>query len=209
MTKRTLTTIGALALTLLLAAPALAQPGRGMGRGRGMGPGGGMGPRLGSGGGRMLAQHLYSPRLVMRFADDLKLTTGQRNTLKKELKRVSSETTDIQFAMQTEAAKLGKLLASSKVSEKSALAQSDKVMNMERKLKRLHLRLLIKVKNLLTATQKSKLDEIKAQWRKRMGTWGGRGGWGRGGRGGRGMGGGSGMGGGLGGPGAPMGQDLL
>ncbi len=152
--RRTAMTLAVFTLALLMCAPAFARPGRGKGRGGGMK--------------RHLAKHLYPPEMLMRFQDDLALTSTQRKTLLKEMKATQSKATDLKFALHGEAQKLTKLLAADRVSEKKALAQSDKVMGMERKMKRLHLRLLVRIKNMLTAEQKATLDKVKAKWRSRM-----------------------------------------
>jgi len=99
--------------------------------------------------------------MVMRFSEDIGLTAAQRKTMLKEIKRTQATATDLQFTMHAEAGKLSKLVAADKVDEKKALAQSDKVMQMERKVKRKHLRLLIRIKNLLTAEQRATLDKVK------------------------------------------------
>ena len=154
---------GAVLATLTMGSMAQAQPGpRGkgpgaMGRGA-MGPGA-MGPRGGAH--QLIGRHLYPPELVMRFSPEIKLTEPQRKAFIKEIKETQSRATDLKFAMHAEANKLSTLMAAGTVDEKAALAQSDKVMTMERKLKRLHLRLLIRVKNLLTPAQQAALDKIK------------------------------------------------
>ncbi len=112
----------------------------------------------------MLGKHLYPPEMVMRFQDDIGITSAQRKVILKELKRTQSEITDLKFSMHGEASKLGKLVSAAKVNEKKALAQSDRVIDIERKVKRLHLRLLLRIKNLLTSAQKAKLDKVKAKF---------------------------------------------
>jgi hypothetical protein len=41
------------------------------------------------------------------------------------------------------------------------LAQADKVMNLEREIKKTHLSLLVRIKNLLTAAQQEKLTALR------------------------------------------------
>ena len=47
--------------------------------------------------------------------------------------------------------------------ESKTLAQLDKVLNLEREIKRAQIALLIKIKNSLTPEQQTKLREIKKQ----------------------------------------------
>jgi hypothetical protein len=47
------------------------------------------------------------------------------------------------------------------VDEAAVLAQADKVMGLEREVKKAHLALLVRIKNLLTEAQKAKLTELR------------------------------------------------
>ena len=47
--------------------------------------------------------------------------------------------------------------------ESKTLAQQDKILNLEREIKRAQITLLIRIKNSLTPEQQSKLREIKKQ----------------------------------------------
>jgi len=44
-----------------------------------------------------------------------------------------------------------------------ALAQADKVMSLEREVKRAHLGLLVRIKNVLSESQQSKLAELRGR----------------------------------------------
>jgi Spy/CpxP family protein refolding chaperone len=68
---------------------------------------------------------------------------------------------DLQWHSESESAKLEKLLGSTSVDEKAALAQADKVMAIETQMKRTHLGLLLHIKNLLTAAQQTKLRSLR------------------------------------------------
>jgi Spy/CpxP family protein refolding chaperone len=63
--------------------------------------------------------------------------------------------------MQGEAGKLAQLLQPPKVDEAAALAQVDKVLGMEREVKRAQISLLIEIKNLLTPPQQQKLFDLR------------------------------------------------
>ena len=56
---------------------------------------------------------------------------------------------------------LNKQISESKVDEKTALETMDKISVMEQKLKSQRLKMLIKIKNELTASQQSKLKELR------------------------------------------------
>jgi len=56
---------------------------------------------------------------------------------------------------------MARLLQASPVDEAAVLAQADKVMGMEREVKKAHLSLLVRIKNLLTDAQREKLMELR------------------------------------------------
>ena len=65
--------------------------------------------------------------------------------------------------MQAEAGKLTELLRQPRVDEAAALAQVDKVLGMEREVKRAQISLLIQIKNLLTPAQQQKLFDLRSK----------------------------------------------
>jgi Spy/CpxP family protein refolding chaperone len=67
------------------------------------------------------------------------------------------------WQMQAAAEQLGKLLDAQHIDEAKALAQADKVMGIEREVKKAHLTLLIRLKNLLTDVQRQKLAQLRKQ----------------------------------------------
>jgi len=103
---------------------------------------------------------LYPPELVMRNAGVIGLTDGQKSAIDKLMPQSLGEAQDQQ---RTEAKQLEKLLKNDPVDETQALAQLDKLVQLENGFKRKQLGTLIKIKNLLTPEQKSKLDDLKRQ----------------------------------------------
>jgi len=68
---------------------------------------------------------------------------------------------DAQWSMQEESQKLARLLQARPVDEPAVLAQADKVMGLEREVKRTQLSLLVRIKNLLTDTQQARLTQLR------------------------------------------------
>jgi Spy/CpxP family protein refolding chaperone len=108
-----------------------------------------------------LAQHVFAPELVMRHAADIGLDDRQRAAVKDAVMKMQSRFLDLQWDVQGEAEKLARLLQASPVDEAAVLAQADKVMGLERDVKKAHLSLLVRIKNLLTEAQKAKLSELR------------------------------------------------
>ena len=55
------------------------------------------------------------------------------------------------------------LLDAAKLDEAKVLAQADKMITIEREFKRAHLGLLVRLRNLLTDTQRSRLAELRKE----------------------------------------------
>jgi Spy/CpxP family protein refolding chaperone len=108
-----------------------------------------------------LAQHVFAPDLVMRHAAEIGLDEKQRAAVKDAVMKMQSRFLDLQWDVQAESEKLARLLQASPVDETAVLAQADKVMALERDVKKTHLSLLVRVKNILTETQREKLKELR------------------------------------------------
>ena len=108
-----------------------------------------------------LAAYLFPPDLVMRHASEIGLDDQQRAAVKDAVVKMQSRFLDLQWDMQAESEKMARLLQASPVDEAALLAQADKVMGLEREVKRAHLSLLVRIKNLLTDGQRAKLTELR------------------------------------------------
>jgi len=65
--------------------------------------------------------------------------------------------------MSAAAEQLSKALEAPKLDEGKVLAQADQVMALERDIKRVHLALLIRIRNVLSDSQRAKLAELRAK----------------------------------------------
>ena len=107
------------------------------------------------------AQNLFPPELVMQHRQALALTDEQKASIKEELMRASARFNELQWQMPDEMETLVGLTKGSSVDEQRVLAQLDKILNIEREVKRTQLTLAIRIKNKLTAEQQTKLMEIQ------------------------------------------------
>lgn len=117
--------------------------------------GGGQGPH------RALREHLFPPELLMHHQSEIGLTESQREELQEQLKAMQVQMVELQFEIERHSEKLGDLLAAARPNEAQVLAQVGKVMEVEREIKLNHLRLLIRIKNMLSPEQQQKLQELK------------------------------------------------
>ena len=106
---------------------------------------------------------LFPPELIMKHQQELGIDDRQRETILKEVERAHSQLFPAQWQMSAAAEQLGKLVDAPKIDEGQALAQADKVMSLERDIKKTHLSLLIRIRNVLTDSQRSKLAELRAK----------------------------------------------
>ena len=110
-----------------------------------------------------IAQHVFAPDLVMRHAAEIGLDEKQRAAIKDAVIKMQSKVLDVQWDVQAESEKMVRLLQASPVDETAVLAQADKVMALEREVKRTHLSLLVRIRNVLTDAQREKLRELRGR----------------------------------------------
>lgn len=104
-----------------------------------------------------IGKFLVPPELVMMHAQEIALTDAQSAAIKSEVRKAQSKFLDLQWDMQEETGKMTQLLQQSPVDEAKVLEHADKIMSLEREIKRAQLTLLIRLKNALTPAQVAKL----------------------------------------------------
>jgi len=108
-----------------------------------------------------IAENVFPPELVMRHASDLGLDERQRAAIKDVVQKAQARFVDSQWDLQAESERMVKLLQARPVDEAAVLAQADKVMSLEREVKRTHLALLVRIKNTLSTAQQEKLAALR------------------------------------------------
>jgi Spy/CpxP family protein refolding chaperone len=104
-----------------------------------------------------LARVLFPPELVMQHQQEIALRPEQRTSITKAIQDFQSKVVDLQWRMQEQSQRLAALLDKPAVDQTAALSQVDEVLGVEREVKRLHMTLLIQIKNTLSAEQQAKL----------------------------------------------------
>jgi Spy/CpxP family protein refolding chaperone len=110
-----------------------------------------------------IGQKLFPPELIMGHQGELGLEDPQRDAIISEIEGAQGQLTRLQWQLQAAVEELSRLLGASRVEEAKALEQAAEVMRLEGEVKRTHLGLLIRIKNLLTEPQQKKLEEIRAR----------------------------------------------
>lgn len=102
-------------------------------------------------------EQLFAPELVMKYQQAIKLTEEQRTAIKSEIQSAQTNFTDYEWDLQNEMEIFVNLLKKDKIDENEALAQLGKILDLERNIKRTHLTLAIRIKNLLDKKQQGSL----------------------------------------------------
>jgi Spy/CpxP family protein refolding chaperone len=109
-----------------------------------------------------LSRFLFPPELVMQQQQAIALKPEQRTAITRAIKEFQGKVLDLQWQMQEETERFGELLDKQLVDQAAALGQLDKLLAVEREVKRTHIGLLIQIKNQLTAEQQARLTQLRA-----------------------------------------------
>ena len=110
-----------------------------------------------------IAENVFAPDLVMQHQQAIGLTDAQKEFLKTEVRQAQLRLTELQWQLQDEVEKLAALLKQDTADEQRVTTQLDRVLNLERDIKRAHLGLVVRIKNNLTREQLAKLRELRAR----------------------------------------------
>jgi Spy/CpxP family protein refolding chaperone len=114
-----------------------------------------------------LGENLFPPELVMQHQQALGLSEEQKTFFKTELRQAQVRFTELQWQLQDEMEKMVALVKQDRVDESQTLAQLDKILNLEREIKRAQIALLIRIKNRLSPEQQVKLHDVRSKPRGR------------------------------------------
>lgn len=116
-------------------------------------------------GGDSLAGQIFPPEMVMLHQRAIGLTADQQQALRTAVKESQGEFTDLQWQQQTEVEALHEIVKQEHPDEKAALAQLDKLLTIENKIKRTQFALALRIKNILTPEQQQKLRALRQPMR--------------------------------------------
>jgi Spy/CpxP family protein refolding chaperone len=111
-------------------------------------------------GGDPLAEHFFPPELIMHNQKAIGLKENQRIAIQTAMQKMMERFTELQWQQSAETETMMSLLNKERPDEKELLAQLDKLLNIENEIKRLHLSLMLKVRNTLTPEQQAQLREM-------------------------------------------------
>jgi Spy/CpxP family protein refolding chaperone len=106
-------------------------------------------------------RNFFPPELVMQHQSEIGLQDSQRAALASAIQQAQGKFTDVQWKLSAEGEKMGRLLQPAQVDETPVLEEVDRILALERELKRTQISLMVRIKNTLTAAQQAKLAEIR------------------------------------------------
>ena len=110
-----------------------------------------------------LAHLMFPPDMIMAHARQLNLTDEQKAFMRGEIQKTTASFQELQWKLQDQMELLQETMKSSSVNEAQALAQLDKVLDVEREIKRLHIGLAVRLKNRLTPEQQEQLHKMRPE----------------------------------------------
>lgn len=106
---------------------------------------------------------LYPPELVMEHQIELGLGDAERQALRQAVQQAQVKFTDLQWRLSAETERLDAILREPVLREAQVLEQVDRVLALERDLKRTKIALLVRIKNMLTPEQQAKLAGMRVR----------------------------------------------
>ena len=142
-----------LAFAFLIGAASLGAQGAPPGQ-RGPGP---------QGGPDDFGRNFFPPELVMQHQSEIGLQDSQRAALTSAVQQAQGKFMDLQWKLSAEGEKMGRLLQGTQVDEAQVLEEVDRILALEREIKRGQISLMVRIKNALTPAQQAKLAEIRSR----------------------------------------------
>ena len=105
-------------------------------------------------------RNFFPPELVMRWQSEIGLQDAQRTSLTSALQQAQAKFMDLQWKLSAEGEKMGRLLQGTQVDETKVLEEVDRILALEREIKRTQISLMVRIKNTLTAEQQAKLSKL-------------------------------------------------
>ena len=110
-----------------------------------------------------IAENLLPPDLVMAHQKEIGLDDAQKNFIRGEILRAQTRFNELQWQLQDNMETLAGILKQNPADEEKVLAQLDKVLNVEREIKRAQIALMVRIKNKLTPEQQARLRQLRAE----------------------------------------------
>jgi Spy/CpxP family protein refolding chaperone len=111
----------------------------------------------------------FPPELVLLARDQIGLSPEQLTAFRDRVEKAQPRSEELRSELERESAALSAMVKQPRVDEAAVIAQLDKVLDVERALKHLHVGLLAALKNILTPEQQTRLRDIARDGGARLG----------------------------------------
>jgi Spy/CpxP family protein refolding chaperone len=109
-----------------------------------------------------IGENFFPVELVMAHQGEIGLTEAQRSFIIAQVDTAQQRATALQWKLQREVETMTTLVKQEPLDEAKVLAQLDRVLAVERDVKRVHLALVIRLKNQLTPDQRARLRALRS-----------------------------------------------
>jgi hypothetical protein len=111
----------------------------------------------------VLEKSFFAPELVLRNEQRIQLKPEQRTAIAEAVEQLQNKVVVLQSRLQEEGQRLADVVQQNLVSEGATLRQLDRVLAVERDVKRARIAMLIRVKNALTPAQQEILRGLPSR----------------------------------------------
>ena len=108
-----------------------------------------------------LGQVLFEPELIMQHRRAVNLTDEQRDAITRLIEELQGRVVGLQWQLLDEMQALSEILEGPRVDLDRAMDRMGEVLGIESEIKRRHLELLIRIKNVLTPEQQDELTRLR------------------------------------------------
>lgn len=108
-----------------------------------------------------LAEMLFEPELIMQHRRAIDLTDRQRDEISALIQELQGQVVELQWELLEQVEELSAALAGPRVDLDRSLDRMDAVLRTEQRIKRAHLSLLVRIKNLLRPEQQEILRNLR------------------------------------------------
>ena len=103
----------------------------------------------------------FSPELIMQHARAIRLNDEQRGRITRHIEDLQSRVVKMQWELAEEVQALRETLARPRVDQDRAIDQLNRVLDTEKDIKKAHLEMLIRIKNVLRPEQQTELARLR------------------------------------------------
>jgi Spy/CpxP family protein refolding chaperone len=107
------------------------------------------------------ASVLFPPELIMQHARAIRLTDEQRTSITRLIEQLQGRVIGMQWQLAEQVQALRETLGRTRVDQDRAIDQLNAVLDTEKNIKKAHLEMLLRIKNVLRAEQQTELARLR------------------------------------------------